>query len=67
MVNVSVNEMEDDGCILCPKCNNVIDPLDFSNFSYEVLEGTVNEKNELTRVLVKCHVCGTEIEIDFAS
>jgi hypothetical protein len=64
MVNVSVNEMEDDGCILCPTCHNVIDPRDFSNFGYEVLEGIINEKSELVSVLIKCHFCGTEINVN---
>jgi hypothetical protein len=65
MVNVSVNEIDDDGCVECPTCLNIIDPCDFSNFGYEVLEATINGKNKLTRIVVKCHVCGAEITISF--
>lgn len=44
----------------CPKCDKEIDPNDESNISYTVLEGIINEHNELTRVIVQCNVCRDE-------
>jgi hypothetical protein len=58
-----VKEVDNEGCVRCPQCNNVIDPEDFSDSAYEVLEAILNERNGLIRVIVRCNVCKSDIAI----
>jgi len=59
----TLEEQDDEGRFPCPRCKTIIDPGDFTNTAYEIVEAVVNKRGTLENVRVKCLVCKSQIVI----
>jgi hypothetical protein len=58
-----LEDQDEEGRFPCPMCDTIIDPDDVSGESYVVIDSILNGKRELTKVIVRCTVCMSEIHV----